>query len=175
MTARPPEFVTRPFLLDSKLQQGLVFRNLKWGRLTLIVAVIALLIPGLEIALGRPDRALARLPFSVIGVLIYFAFILLLIGYRNYANARKKSNRYVFEDDRIVVSTHEGLRQTLTSGIESFVPWNLIQRISLKPNWVELWFTAGMFFVIPNDAMPSLALREELQEFARVEGIEKAL
>ncbi|MDH4389348.1 MAG: hypothetical protein QE269_11555 [Fimbriimonas sp.] len=78
----------------------------------------------------------------------------------------------MYDDQRIVLANAEGIRQRLECGVDSFIPWTVISRISVKSDWVEFWFMTGAYFMVPVDAFASKETVSLIGEFARRESLE---
>lgn len=133
-----------------------------------IILVVASIIPILG---GSPKSIWFVVGFAFLISLGSFAVVLGIIALQQRRFTRSKINAPFIDDTRYVVSTVDGIRQTLQCGVDSFIPWSVISRVSVKPKWVEFWFMTGAYFLVPLEAFESPQIVEQIKKFAENESL----
>jgi hypothetical protein len=172
LSSPPPEFETKPFTLSEDLLRKATFRNLNYKSLGGICVVVVVTACAMPIIAGTPDNLWFVAGFAFIICLFLIAVVLGMVAVRQRQAMRNKVNAPLFDDLRTVSATSDGIRQKLDCGVESFIPWTIISRISVKSDWVEFWFMTGAYFLVPVNAFTAVEKVTEIKEFARLESLE---
>jgi hypothetical protein len=172
LTSPPPQFETKPFRLNEDILRRATFRNLNYRSLLGICIGVVVAACAIPILAGTPDNLWFVAGFAFIVSLFLIAVVLGMIAVKQRQTVRNRVNAPLYDDQRIVLANAEGIRQRLECGVDSFIPWTVISRISVKSDWVEFWFMTGAYFMVPVDAFASKETVSLIGEFARRESLE---